>query len=196
MTSGQWYVGQVDCDELHGCRSGVPNVHFNITNTIAVSLARRNLVVSSAAPSIRAIADGFPRNRTNRRSRASRSASYSIPSNYDRPVRIKVKTPNHIIDYLTKIRAFDLQSPRDVIVVDNSVVTNFVLNLTSYVGVGHAKVAATAGVQCSTTEVGADTLARSVECASRNVDRLNIVQACEAGDLSVLQGHAQGGVCL
>src|SRR6266550_3524982 len=180
-------VSHVDCDERHRCRSGVPNIHFHIANTTAIGLARRNLVVSSAAPGIRAIANGFP---CYWRSWASRSASYSIPSDYDRPVRIKVKTPDHIIDYLTKVGTFDLQSSRDVIVVDNGVVTNFVLNLTSYVGVGHTKVAATAGVQCSTTGVGADTLARSVECASRNIYGLNIVQTCEAGDLSVRQGHA------
>src|SRR5256712_2537385 len=159
----QWDVSHVDCDERLRCRSGVPNIHFHIADTPAIGLARRNLVVSSAAPGIRAIANGFP---CYGRSWASRSASYSIPSDYDRPVRIKVKTPDHIIDYLTKIRAFDLQPPGDAIVVNNRVMANFVLHLSSYIGVGHAKVAATPGVQCSTTGVGTDTLARSIERAS------------------------------
>jgi hypothetical protein len=173
-------------DELYWCSSSVPHVHLNIADTIAKGLAGRNLVVSSAAPGIRAIANGFPCDGI---SWASRSAGYSIPSDYDRPVRIKVKTPDHIIDYLTKIRAFDLQSPRDVIVVDNSVVTNFVLNLTSYVGVGHAKVAATTRVHCSTAGISADTLTRRVECASGNVYRLYIIQTCKARDMSVRQSH-------
>src|SRR5207253_7948055 len=166
-TSRQWYVSHVDCDERHGCRSGVSNVHFNIADTIAIGLPRRNLVVSSAAPCIRAIANGFPRNRTNRRSRTSGSASYSIPSDYDRPVSIKVKTPNYIIDYLTKIGTLDLQPSRDTIVVNNRVMTHFILHLSSYIGIGHTKVAPATRVHCCTTHIGGDTrVASGGECAS------------------------------
>src|SRR6266571_5067940 len=99
---------------------------------------------------------------------------------------VEIETTDYIIDYLTKIRAFDLQPPGDMIIVNNGVMTNFVLHLSSYIRVGHTKVAATAGVHCCTTRISADTqVARSVESATRNAYRLNIVQTRKARDTGV-----------
>src|SRR5439155_16337019 len=149
--------------------------HFNITNTSSSSRAR-DLVVSSPTPAIRAVLH---------------CAIHNIPGDYDRTVLVEVEAADYIIDYLTKISAFNLQPPGDMVIVDNSVMANFVLHLSSYVGVGHAKVAPTTRVHCCTTRIGANTqVPRSVESTTRNTYCLNIVETRKAGDTSVRPGHA------
>src|SRR5207302_1005307 len=91
-TPGQRDVGHVDSDELHWYRARIANVHFNIADASAGSRAR-DLVVSGATPAIRSVL---------------RCPIHNIPSNYDRTVLVEVEAADYIIDYLTKIGAFNL----------------------------------------------------------------------------------------
>src|SRR2546427_12844874 len=97
-------------------RSWFHHANHNIANADALGTSL-DYVVPGAAPTVAAVFC---------------NSVHGIRGNYDNTVLVKVKTPYRIADYRALISAFNLQPSTNVISHEKGLMTNFVLDLSSY----------------------------------------------------------------